>query len=174
ARFILSMTVLINGLRQCQQTSVEQEVPSQQHSVASPQIICRRMKLSNYETHHICWLVASMKWLMQSDELPLSTLKRRLAHPCIKALLVLHYADSHHRTTGHDDLHFCINTLKTMPEEELCPPPLVDGHDLIRQGIEPGPRIGEILENIRDAQLESAIRTRKDALQFIKQQIRTH
>ena len=60
-----------------------------------------------------------------------------------------------------------------MPKEELCPPPLVDGHDLIRQGIEPGPRIGEILENVRDAQLESDIRTRKDALQFVKQQIRT-
>lgn len=174
ARFILSMAVLLNGLQQCQRTGVEQEEPSIQHAIASPHIICRRMKLSNNETQHICWLAASMRWLWQPGELPVSTLKRRLAHPGIKALLVLHHADSHHRRTGHDDLRFCINTLKTMPEEELCPPPLIDGHDLIRQGIEPGPRIGEILENVRDAQLESDIRTRKDALQFVKQQIRTH
>jgi poly(A) polymerase len=45
------------------------------------------------------------------------------------------------------------------------PPRLVDGHDLMRElGLRPGPRIGELLETVREAQAAGEIATRSEAI----------
>jgi len=46
----------------------------------------------------------------------------------------------------------------------LAPEPLIDGDDLIRGGIEPGPAFRRILDGVYDAQLEGSISTRDEAL----------
>jgi putative nucleotidyltransferase with HDIG domain len=54
-------------------------------------------------------------------------------------------------------------------EEQIQPPALISGHDLINHlDLKPGPIIGEILEGIREAQVEGEISTRDDALSFAK------
>jgi tRNA nucleotidyltransferase/poly(A) polymerase len=50
-------------------------------------------------------------------------------------------------------------------------PPLVSGDDVLRQGIPAGMRVREILEMIRDEQLDGKILTREAAIRFIKQQM---
>ncbi|MDO8578371.1 MAG: HD domain-containing protein [Dehalococcoidales bacterium] len=48
------------------------------------------------------------------------------------------------------------------------PSKLVDGNDLIEKfGLEPGPRIGEILEAVREAQAAGEIKTREEALELV-------
>jgi len=48
-------------------------------------------------------------------------------------------------------------------------PRLVNGHDLINIfGISPGPKIGEILESVREAQASGELSTRQEALSFIE------
>ncbi len=48
------------------------------------------------------------------------------------------------------------------------PPKLVDGHDIIKSfGMRPGPKIGEILEAVREAQVWGEVTTREEALSFI-------
>ena len=50
----------------------------------------------------------------------------------------------------------------------VCPPKLVDGRDLIDIfGMEPGPRIGEILEAVREVQASGEMTTREEVLSFI-------
>lgn len=49
-------------------------------------------------------------------------------------------------------------------EDGLCPPPLLDGGDLITLGFEPGPRFREVLDAVYDAQLEGRVEDRKQAL----------
>jgi len=50
-------------------------------------------------------------------------------------------------------------------ETVIAPPALIDGHTLIEKlQIEPGPRIGELLEGIREAQAAGKVMTREDAL----------
>ncbi len=47
----------------------------------------------------------------------------------------------------------------------VSPPRLLGGHDLIAQfGLQPGPRLGELLEQIKEAQAEGRISTRQEAL----------
>jgi poly(A) polymerase len=46
--------------------------------------------------------------------------------------------------------------------------PLVNGNDLIRLGLRPGPRFGEILEEMKERQAEGEIRTRQEALDYLE------
>lgn len=50
------------------------------------------------------------------------------------------------------------------------PKPLVNGHDLINTfHLESGPKIGQLLEILREAQLQGKIKTKKEGLKFIKE-----
>jgi hypothetical protein len=52
-------------------------------------------------------------------------------------------------------------------EETVDPPPLVTGNDLMRAlDLEPGPKIGRLLETIREAQAAGEIKTREEALRL--------
>ncbi len=55
------------------------------------------------------------------------------------------------------------------PEEMVAPPPLITGRDVMALlGLEPGPRIGELLEAVREAQAEGVVRTRAEALELLQ------
>jgi poly(A) polymerase len=57
-------------------------------------------------------------------------------------------------------------------ESIVSPPKLISGHDLIDLfGMQPGPKIGEILEAVREAQGMGEIKTREEALAFVSRQI---
>jgi hypothetical protein len=54
-------------------------------------------------------------------------------------------------------------------EQVVSPPPLVSGRDVMALlGLEPGPRIGEMLEAVREAQAEGRVRTREEALELLR------
>jgi poly(A) polymerase len=59
-------------------------------------------------------------------------------------------------------------------EHLVAPPKLVDGHDLINIfGMSPGPKIGEFLDAVREAQASGELTTRGDALSYIRQRVAT-
>ncbi len=54
------------------------------------------------------------------------------------------------------------------PAEVIAPPRLISGHDLMAHfGLEPGPRLGELLEAVREAQAEGTVNTAEEALAFV-------
>ena len=54
-------------------------------------------------------------------------------------------------------------------ESVVSPPKLIDGHDLINVlGINQGPKIGELLEAVREAQASGELTTREEALSYIE------
>lgn len=58
--------------------------------------------------------------------------------------------------------------------ERVAPPPLVDGHDLMREfDLEPGPQIGELLEMVREAQVAGEVESRQDALSLLRTRLST-
>ena len=59
-------------------------------------------------------------------------------------------------------------------ESLVSPPKLVDGHDIINIfGLSPGPRIGELLEAVREAQAAGELATREKALSYIREHLLT-
>lgn len=64
----------------------------------------------------------------------------------------------------------CLKILKFFKEKMIVhPPALITGHDVIALGYRPGPKVGEILNFIREKQIEGEIKSRKEALQIIKE-----
>lgn len=55
------------------------------------------------------------------------------------------------------------------PEESVSPPRLLDGNELIKElEIEPGPRLGRLIEALREAQATGKISTRNSALEYAR------
>jgi poly(A) polymerase len=93
-----------------------------------------------------------------------STLKRMMARPTFPLELELHRIDC---ASSHGDLshyEFLKNQLATMSAEEIDPPPLINGRDLLAMGLPPGRIFSEILEAVKVAQLEGTVRTRAEAM----------
>jgi len=97
-----------------------------------------------------------------------STLKRMMARPTFALELELHRIDcaSSHGDLKHYD--FLKQLIETMKPEEIDPPPLITGKDILAMGIPPGKAVGRILEAVRVAQLESTVQTRSEALDMAK------
>jgi poly(A) polymerase len=55
-------------------------------------------------------------------------------------------------------------------ERLIVPPKLIDGHDIMNTfGLNPGPKIGKLLEAVREAQASGEITTREEALSYIRE-----
>jgi poly(A) polymerase len=130
--------------------------------------VARRWRLSNDEVERVEWLVQNQHALRAAASQPWSRIQRLLIAPGSLELLALHEAQAAADGLPTDDLAFCRQRL-AWPAEELNPPPLVTGNDLIAHGITPGPDFAILLESVRDAQLEGTVRTRSEALAWVEQ-----
>ncbi|MBM3150762.1 MAG: alpha/beta fold hydrolase, partial [Chloroflexi bacterium] len=58
-----------------------------------------------------------------------------------------------------------LENLWEKPKEAVAPPAILDGEGLMKAlGLSPGPRVGFLLENIREAQATGKVRSRREAL----------
>ena len=93
-----------------------------------------------------------------------STLKRMMARPTFPLELELHRIDC---SSSHGDLthyEFLKHQLENMSPEEIDPPGLINGRDLLAMGLPPGRVIGNILEAVKVAQLDGTVQTRAEAM----------
>jgi len=129
--------------------------------------ILGRLRFSRDETEQIEALVANHMRFKDVPQMKDSTLKRFLRLPRFEEHLELHRLDcvaSHGRL---DNYEFVRHKLADLSQEELKPPRLLTGADLIAAGYPPGPRFSEILGAVEDAQLEGVIRTAGEALELV-------
>jgi putative nucleotidyltransferase with HDIG domain len=130
--------------------------------------ILERLRFSNDQTERVEALVANHMKFADAAKMKESTLKRFLRQPHFDEHLELHRLDvlSSNGQLGNYDL--VKRRLESMPVEELKPPPLVSGDDLIAAGYQPGPKFSRMLAAVEDAQLEGRIRTREDAMDMVR------
>ena len=131
--------------------------------------ICQRLRRSRETWERVAYLVRNHLRLVQAPEMRLSTLKRFLADPGIDELLHLARIDA---LASNGDLRFvlfCERRRAEIGAEALRPPRLVSGTDLAAWGYAAGPRVGEILRALDDAQLEGEVRDRADAERFVRE-----
>ena len=69
-------------------------------------------------------------------------------------------------------IDFCCDYLRKTAPEILNPVPIVTGDDLVSIGMRPGPVFKQILEQIRDAQLNLEIVTRSEGLSLAQSLVR--
>lgn len=144
------------------------------------------LKYDNDTIDKIYYIISNHMKLHQ--KLAKSTIKRLMLtktdngyiyNPVFDELLKLHkyemdasikvFKEEEKRT--EEDLLRNVKDIKAELEEELKKQAikrLITGYDVMNIGIEPGPIISEIMTKIEDAQLEGTIKTREDALIYLK------
>lgn len=106
-------------------------------------------------------------------EMSKSKRKRFIAAPTIQDDMLLHRADclSNGRHAPHDTI--MAEEIETLLEEGAAlPPPLVNGGDILKLGLEPGPFVGTILKEIQEQQLEGTINSKDEAIILAQEIIR--
>jgi poly(A) polymerase len=135
--------------------------------VAMAEEICRRLHFSNDDTAQIKALVANHMRFADVEKMKQSTLKRFMRLPKFGEHLDLHRMDC---LASHGKLglyNFVKERLDNTPPEEIQPPALLNGRDLIALGYRPGEAFREILSAVEDAQLEGSLHSKEDALSFV-------
>ncbi len=130
--------------------------------------ILARLRFSNVETEQVLALIGHHMRFTHVHQMRESTLKRMLRLNRFDEHLALHRLDclaSH----GHlENYEFAKAKFEESPPEQLRPARLLTGHDLIQAGYRPGPEFTSMLETIEDAQLESRIHTKEEAMELVK------
>ncbi len=138
--------------------------------------ICRRLKMSSRETQRIEKLVEKHIDFMNVQKMRESTLKRFLLMDNFSEHLELHRIDCQASHNMTENVDFCKRKLKEFEEEfnapEL-PPPLLNGNDIMDLGVEEGPAVGRIKDQMLDAQLEGRIKTRHEAEAFVRGKLKS-
>ena len=129
--------------------------------------ICRRLRMSGDETNQILALIANHMKFKDVDQMRTSTLKRFVRLPKFEEHMELHRLDCLSSNRHLETYDFVKQFLTQTPPEQVRPPRLLTGDDLVYMGYRPGPRFAEILHAVEDAQLEGALTTREEALKFV-------
>jgi poly(A) polymerase len=129
--------------------------------------ICQRLRRSRAVWERVAYLVRNHLRLVQAPEMRVSTLKRMLREDGFEELLALARMDARASNGDLRWVEFCERRRTELAHEEMRPPPLLGGDDLIALGHRPGPHFKAILTALEEAQLEGEVRSRDDALRFV-------
>jgi len=131
--------------------------------------ILRRLKFPRKQIDAIVFTVLKHMNLAAAPKMRKAKLRRMLLRPTFELELEQHRIDclgSHRKSDIYDFLRAEQAALADQPALlEL----LVTGSDLIELGIEPGPAMGKLLNEIRDRQLAEEFSTREAALAWAKE-----
>lgn len=131
--------------------------------------IMRRLRFSRADMETILVLIHCHMLFIHVKEMRPNRLKRFLRMPEFALHLELHRLDCLGSHGYLDNYEFCKKMLMEVKDDELHPPRLLNGNDLIGMGFSPGPLFAEILRTVEDAQLDGEISTSEDARGLVRQ-----
>ncbi len=130
--------------------------------------ICRRLRFSTGDIEQIETLVANHLRFKDVFAMRPATLKRFVRLPRFEEHLELHRLDclsSHRNLDAYD---FVQRFLRETPPEQVRPPRLITGDDLMAMGFRPGPLFKQILHAVEEAQLDGRLHGRDEAVEFVR------
>jgi poly(A) polymerase len=148
-------------------------------SVQAAEKIMERLRFSNLMKIKVLRLIKNhMRILNLSWETKETALKRLVNQMGDEIpLLVLHTLADKEASRGILSIQIdevveknCLRILKLFDEKDIVhPPPFITGHDVMALGYSPGPRIGQILDAIRQKQVEGEIKNREEAIRILRE-----
>jgi len=137
---------------------------------AMTEAIMRRLRFSGAEIEATVEMVRQHMVFKDVPKMRVAKLKRFMARPTFDDELELHRVDCESSHRMLDNYEFLLRKREEFANEPIIPPPLLRGDDLIALGLKPGPKFGEILEAVETRQLEGTLRTREEALEWVKRE----
>jgi poly(A) polymerase len=152
-------------------------------SVQAAERIMERLRFSNLMKNKIFHLIKNhMRILNLSWETKETALKRLVNQIGDETpLLVLHTLADKEASRGILSIQIdevvenhCLRILKLFNGKDVVHPlPFITGHDVMALGYSSGPRVGEILNFIRQKQVEGEIKNREEALRVLREKFVT-
>ena len=137
----------------------------------SPRHIAARLRLSTRDLKTACWLHEAVAFVDgigagDFDQCPWSQLQPWLAHDAAFLLADLLRARA---ACGYGSAATAgwVTAKLQLPREQLDPPPLVTGNDLLAAGVPAGRAVGQALAALRALQLDGRITTRDAAVEWV-------
>jgi poly(A) polymerase len=130
--------------------------------------ILRRLRFSNEFIDRVVALVENHMKFMHVKDMRTSRLKRFLALPNFEEHMLLHRADCMSSHRNLENYEFVREKLKTFEPEEIRPPKILTGKDLIAMGFKPGPIFTVIMTDVEDRQLEGVILDSEKAKNYVR------
>jgi tRNA nucleotidyltransferase/poly(A) polymerase len=134
---------------------------------------CEILKLSRNQNRHVEFLLDGRGKLL-NEQMSLSELRLVLAEPCFDDLYALQKAIQKAAGRSVAPLIKLRRRISALGDIEFRPRPLLNGHDLIRLGAEPGPCLGQMAREMYIAQLEGHLRTAEQAREWVKHWLTRH
>lgn len=135
---------------------------------AMTESIMERLRFSRAEIDAVVEMVRQHMVFKDVPKMRVAKLKRFMARPTFEEELELHRVDCASSHQMMDNYEFLLRKREEFANEPIIPPPLVRGDDLIALGLKPGPKFSEILEAVETRQLEGKLRTREQAVDWVK------
>jgi poly(A) polymerase len=132
--------------------------------------LMERLRFSRAEIEATVEMVRQHMVFKDVPRMRVAKLKRFMARPTFEDELELHRVDCASSHAMLDNYEFLQRKKEEFANEPIIPPPLVTGNDLIAMGMKPGPKFGEILEAVETRQLEGTLKTREEALDWVKRE----
>jgi len=130
--------------------------------------ILTRLRCSNELSEAVASLVGAHMRFQDVPNMGEAAFRRFLRLPHLEELLQLHCADCLGARKGSETLELIARRRATLTESDIHPAPLLRGHDLIELGYRPGPAMGEMLSALEEEQLEGRLRSREEAVRWLK------
>ena len=132
--------------------------------------IMQRLAIPTRTQETVRMLVGQHLRFMDVRQMRKSTLRRFVLQEDFERLLELHRLDALSSRGDLSTWEFCQRELQTITQEGIPVRPLLSGHELQALGYRPGPRLGEILRALVDAQLEGIVRDSPGAQAWVRAQ----
>ena len=129
--------------------------------------IMQRLRFSRVQRETALNLIRQHMVFMNVQKMRPGRLKRFLRMPDFDLHMELHRLDCIASHGMQDNYEFCRSQLQSLAADDLHPPRLLTGDDLISLGFARGKIIGEILLALEDEQLEGRITTQEEARNFV-------
>ncbi len=131
-------------------------------------VIMKRLRFSNDEIDSVSECVENHMKFADVQKMRSGKLKIFVSRPTFDTEMELHRIDCQSCHGMLDNYYFLKEKLKEYAAEQLKPKPLISGHDLMALGINPGPAMKPLLEEIYILQLEGELKSKEDALIWVK------
>jgi len=152
-------------------------------SVQAAERIMERLRFSNLMKNKILHLIKNHMRILNLSWETKETALKRLVHQVgdETPLLVLHTLSDKEASRGILSIQIdevvenhCLRILKLFNEKDVVhPPSFITGHDVMALGYSSGPRVGQILNFIRQKQVEGEIKNREEALRVLREKFIT-
>ncbi|HEX4645514.1 MAG TPA: CCA tRNA nucleotidyltransferase, partial [Verrucomicrobiae bacterium] len=133
--------------------------------------LLQRLKFPRRQTEEIVQAVLCHMQFKDVTGMRKSTLRRLLMRPTFPLELELHRLDCLGSHQMLDHYYFLIEQARELSQQPEIRPPLLTGNDLLAMGLKPGPRLGALLAEIREKQLQDELKTADAARAWVQERL---